>query len=434
MPKKPPSSAASHRVHAEGILLGRALATKASIGFAASPAAPPHPGGLIRYAGEGHGIVIGYSGSGKTSGGTGIVAAREHPGSLICIDPCGTILEHAADYRRARGHRVAVIDARPGRDSDSLEPLSLAGGGALDTMLVGREAAALIVPSPENEKDPYWSITAASCIASVIADAMTPGGGAVPPRLSAIRDFFAAADAVMTMANCLDRKAFRLESAHAAIANLIQLPSQSTLPCMLSVLQQHLCPWDTPLIRTLTDRTTFDLEALIAGDGQDLFIVVPPSLLLALRSVLRLWLAALINACTRRTHMPAHRTLFLVDEAAALGEVPALITAQTMLRSRCVQLVTMWQALSQLQACYGLHGQTLLDNAAWIQICGVRSARQARDFRDLVGGMSEAELLSLTSRQQVLKIEEAPPVIAEKVQWFSLEAEHQPPLALPARR
>ena len=68
--------------------------------------------------------------------------------------------------------------------------------------------------------------------------------------------------------------------------------------------------FDSDLVRRLTDTTTINLDALIAGEPISLYIIVPPlRLLTAYRPLLRLWLSGFILAMTHRKTPPTERTL-----------------------------------------------------------------------------------------------------------------------------
>jgi type IV secretion system protein VirD4 len=76
----------------------------------------------------------------------------------------------------------------------------------------------------------------------------------------------------------------------------------------------HLRLFDSDLVRRLTDTSSIDMDALIAGEPMSLYMIVPPARLTAYRPLLRLWLSGLILALTHRKSSPKERTLMLCDE------------------------------------------------------------------------------------------------------------------------
>ena len=77
--------------------------------------------------------------------------------------------------------------------------------------------------------------------------------------------------------------------------------------------------FDSQLVRRLTDTTSLDLDAFIAGAPMSLYIIVPPLRLTAYSLLLRMWLSGLILAMTQRKTPPKERSLMLVDEAFNIG-------------------------------------------------------------------------------------------------------------------
>src|SRR4029077_15284071 len=114
-------------------------------------------------------------------------------------------------------------------------------------------------------------------------------------------------------------------------ASFFQLPERETRPSVLGTVQTHLRLFDSDLTRRLTDTTSLDVDALIAGEPMSLYIIVPPFRLSAYRPLLRIWLSGMILAMTQRKTPPKERTLMLCDEIGNLGRLDALVTGATLL-------------------------------------------------------------------------------------------------------
>src|SRR5206468_3476205 len=119
------------------------------------------------------------------------------------------------------------------------------------------------------------------------------------------------------------------------------------------------------------------------GEPMSLYIIIPPIRLSAFRPLLRLWLTGLIMSLTQRTEQPEERTLMLVDEAGNLGEIDALLTAATLLRSSGLTIWCLFQSAAQLQI-YGSQANTLADNACVVQIFGVKNQRMALSLANII--------------------------------------------------
>jgi type IV secretion system protein VirD4 len=382
-------------------ILGRGAAASRSFGFAAR-ARPTEPSNLITYCGDGHLITFAPTGTGKTSGPV-ICNALKHSGQLIVLDMKGEVHAATAGARRAMGQQVHVLDLRDGAESGSLNPLDLALRGGTDSAAVARSFAGEIIERSPDERDRFWNDWAETMIAGSVAWLLADR----PPeqrRLSALFDLFMTDDVVYGMAVLLDKKEVHNRAAKAAFSSFLQLPDRETRPSVLGCTQTHLRLFDSDLVRKLTDTTSFDIDALIAGEPMSLYIIVPPLRLAAYRPLLRMWLSGLILAMTRRKTPPKERTLMLCDEVGNLGKIDALLTAATLLRSWGLTLWTFWQNAAQLSI-YGPQANTLVDNAGVVQMFGAKNHRMAQDIANLIGGISPEEILRMPPDEQIILME-----------------------------
>jgi len=395
------------------LILGRKSASPRSFGFAER--ARPETGELITYAGDGHLVTFAPTGTGKTSGPV-ICNALKHPGQLIVLDMKGEVHKATAEARRAMGQEVHVLDLRDEGESGSLNPLHLAARTGTDVAAIGRGFAAEMMERGETERDRFWNDWAETMITGGVAWLLDD----VPKqtrKLSSLFDIFTDDDVVYRIACMLDKKEVRNRAAKAAFASFLQLPSENTRPSVLGTAQTHIRLFDSDLMRKVTDTTSFDLDAFIAGAPMSLYIIVPPFRLTAYRPLLRIWLSGLILALTLRKTPPEHRTLLICDEAGNLGRLDTLLTAATLLRSWGLTLWTFWQNAGQVQI-YGPQANTLIDNAGVIQAFGARNRRMAQDIANLVGGISPDDMLKMPKDEQLLLIE-GQPLRCKQVRHYS---------------
>ena len=388
-----------------GYILRRTSSERRDFGFAASgfaERARPESGELITYAGDGHLITFAPTGTGKTSGPV-ICNALKHPGQLVVLDMKGEVYAATANARRAMGQEVHVLDLRDDAETGSLNPLDLAARSGGDLAAVARSFAAEIIERGADERDRFWNDWAETMVTGGIAWLLADR----PPeerRLSALFDLFTEDDVVYRLACILDKKEVANRAAKAAFCSFLQLPDQQTRPSVLGSTLTHLRLFDSDLTRKLTDTTTIDLDALIAGEPMSLYIIVPPVRLNAFRSLLRMWISGLILAMTQRKKPPRERTLMLCDEIGNLGRLDALLVAATLLRSWGLTLWTFWQNVAQLQI-YGAQANTLVDNAGVIQVFGARNHRMAQDLANILGGPLPEHILAMPHDQQILLME-----------------------------
>ncbi len=383
------------------LILGRTTAAARDFGFARRVS---HSAGeLITYSGDGHLITLAPTGTGKTSGPV-ICNALTHPGQLIVIDMKGDVHAATAQARRTMGQEVHALDLRDdAQAAGSLNPLDLAVMCGTDPATLARSLATEIVERGADERDRYWNDAAESLITGALAWLIDdcPKSEA---RLSAVFDLFTSDDPVYTMARDLDQNKIRNRAARAVFASFLNLPSETTRPCVLSMALTHLRLFDADTVRRVTDTTTFDLDAFAAGKPMTIYVIVPPMRLHAYSPLLRLWLSGLILSLTERTTAPENRTLMLVDEAGNLGKIDALLTATTLLRSWGLTLWSFWQNAAQLSI-YGSQANTLVDNAGVVQVFGARNHRMAQEVANLIGGVSPEEILRMPRSEQILLIE-----------------------------
>jgi type IV secretion system protein VirD4 len=382
-----------------GLVLGRKSGPARAVGFTAK--AEQGAGDVITYGGDGHLVAFAPTGTGKTSGPV-ICNALRHPGQLIVLDIKGEVHAATAQARRAMGQKVHVLDLRDDAQTDSLNPLDLAVRSGTDCVAIARSFAVELIERGQ-ERDRFWNDSAETLITGATAWLLAD---CRPEErcISAIFDLYTNEDVAYNLAVLLDSKKVHNRAAKAAFTAFLQLPERETRPSVLGTVLTHIRLFDSDLVRRLTDTSSIDIDALIAGEPMSLYIIIPPLRLAAFRPLLRLWLSGLILAMTQRRIPPEHRTLMLCDEVGNLGRIDALVTAATLMRSWGLTLWTFWQNAAQLQI-YGEQATTLVDNAAVIQAFGVRNRRMAQDFANLIGGVSADEIMNMPQDQQVLLIE-----------------------------
>jgi type IV secretion system protein VirD4 len=383
-------------------ILGRAGRTPRPIGF--DQTKQEASGNLISYSGDGHLMTFAPTGTGKTSGPV-ICNALTHPGQLIVIDIKGEVHKATAQARLSMGQKVHVLDFHDDAKGDSLNPLDLVLRNGTEPASIARSFAAEFIERTGEERERFWSDWAETMLAGGVAWLLTD----VPlesRKISRFFDLMNCDDPTYEIAKLLEAKpeeGINNRVSRAAFASFLNLPHENTRPSVLGTIQTHLRLFDSDLVRRLTDTTTIDLDAFIAGEPMSIYIIVPPLRLAAYRPLLRLWLSGLIMALTQRASVPKERTLLLCDEVGNLGKIEALLTAATLMRSWGLTLWCFWQNAAQLQI-YGTQANTLVDNAGVVQVFGARNHRMSQDIANLIGGLSADEILRLPQDGQVLLV------------------------------
>ncbi len=390
--------------HPAGLPIGWAAPNPArrTIGFAPpAQAAGDTARQLLRHAGEGHLLTVAPTGAGKARSGI-IPALLTHPGPVLVVDLKGENYQVTARARRRMGHRVVALDPFRvlGGEGDRLNPMDLFGLAGDADQNAEWLAELLCGGRPLLSRDPFWELTAKGLLTGLIGLAWEH---ADPTRrhLGTALDLLHADDVDYAVAVQLDSHRFANRLARQELAGYLQHEADRCRPSVRSSAQAVVKCLGSEGVRAALSATSFDLSAWVRGDPLDVYLVFPPDKLDSHRAVLRLWLGTLLAALMRRSHLPARRTLLLLDEVAQLGPLPHLRVALTLLRGYGVQAWTFWQDLSQLRHLYPSDWETVLNNSGVVQVFGLTNgwaARAAAEVLDCPSG----ELLALPPTDQMI--------------------------------
>ncbi len=160
--------------------------------------------------------------------------------------------------------------------------------------------------------------------------------------------------------------------------------------------------------------TSFDLLDVTRGVPLSIYVVLPPHMLESHGRLLRLWVATLFRAITRRRGRAPKATLFLLDEAAQLGSLPELRQALTLLRGYGMRTWSFWQDASQLKLLYPSDWQTMMNNCEVVQCFGAFNAMAAKDIAELTGFGNPNAVLDLDEDEMVLQLRGDEAVVARR--------------------
>jgi type IV secretion system protein VirD4 len=158
---------------------------------------------------------------------------------------------------------------------------------------------------------------------------------------------------------------------------------------VLSCVTRHLSFLDSDLVAKAVATSTFDPTAL-RKRGNTLFIQIGQDLLEAQRGLLRCWTSALVRAIGAAGNEQDGEVLFLLDEASALGSLPALEEALVRGRSAGIRLVLAYQSFSQITAAFKDKPTLLFDNAGTLVHLGAASGYEGADrLSKTIGDMTQ---------------------------------------------
>jgi type IV secretion system protein VirD4 len=414
------------RLDEPGLLVGWSLEFKSkrpTIGFNyGHPLKTPDTGYIdpILLQGEGHLITVAPTGAGK---GTGCIvpALLRYAGPVIVIDPKGENVAITARHRRQMGHRVVVIDplSTTGVASDHFNPLdavditqarAVSDVAALATSLMS-------VVDSDDARNRYWVQRGTHLLRGVMllvlqeAHEAREAGGTMRANLMRVREIVndAAADPA-PLAKLM------LKSRHPEvkrIAHSLNIKAAETLGGVISFAQGAVDFVQGDDLEANVADTTFDLDDVTRGAPLSIYLVLPPHNLESHGPLLRMWLTALIHCITRRRAKPAASTLFILDEAAQLGELAQLRQAVTLLRGYGLQTWSFWQDVSQLQLLYPRDWKTMVNNCKVLQCFGALNQVAASDMAGLTGFMDGIAVLDLGPQDMILQVAGDQAVVAQ---------------------
>ncbi len=176
---------------------------------------------------------------------------------------------------------------------------------------------------------------------------------------------------------------------------------------VLSTATRHLAFLDSDLVAKAVSSSTFN-PAELRKPGIKLFLQIPPDQLDAQRGLLRCWVSTLVRVIAAVGNEWDGETLFLLDEASALGSLPALEEVLVRGRSAGVRLLLAYQSDSQITTAFKNKPTLLYDNCSTQIYLGAASSYETAerlskslgDWTQVVEQYSENESRSWSGQSQ----------------------------------
>lgn len=389
------------------------------VGFADAPAADARADEPIWLDGEGHLITIAPTGAGKGRGGL-IPNLLTYEGPAIVIDPKGEAYRVTARCRREMGQAVHVIDpfGVVSDKTDSLNPMDAFDVAGVDPSSLAMDVAKQLSGGGLSLKDPFWDIRGHDLAAGVIS-AVASTAEAKDRSLKKVRGYLKSDDTTYNLAVLLDTQGGKLHRfAYEEISSFLQTEDRCR-----SGIHATACSYFSVIGSDAAQKTvissSIDLQAVARGDPMTIYLVVPPSKLASHAALFRLWTSALMSAVlSRESELPKYRTLFAIDECAQLGDFSMLSMVYTLARSYGVRVWAFFQDLAQIKRMLPNEWQTVLTNAAGIQVFGVPNHLMASDLARVLGDFSEDELRKMARGHLALQMSGARGITARRPDYL----------------
>ena len=376
-----------------GRLFNRGQVSADSYGFALGrfQNAPANFDPRLRYMG--HVLTCAPTGSGKGIGAV-IPTLLEYPGSAVVLDIKGENYAVTARARQALGQAVYLVD-----------PFGVTGGpqccfNPLDTLelshpdVVGQASAlvdALVVTgSNQDDNSAHFNDSAKDLIRGVMVyvaslpDAARRNLGEVRRLLTLplVSDPQNARESLMDHLADMSADSALAFGIPARCANGFMSKDSKEASGVHSTALRHTAFLDDPRIEAALSRSDFRFNDLKRQE-MTVFVVMPPDRLAAQSRFMRVLVGAALSAITATNDKPRFNVLFLLDEFAQLGRMPAIEDAISLVRGYGARFWLFVQDLSQLKGVYP-KWQTFLANSAK-QFYGTADFESAKYISDMLG-------------------------------------------------
>ncbi|HEV7228594.1 type IV secretory system conjugative DNA transfer family protein [Brevundimonas sp.] len=398
----------------------------------------------LHYTGQRHLLTVAPTRAGK---GVSMIVPNllTYEGSAIVIDPKGENARITYDRRAQFGRAIALdpwgISGKPGARFNPLDLLSADSPTLIeDALLI---ADAVVVHDGQGEA--FWSDEARALIMGFVLHLATAPQEKGQRHLGRLRDILCS-----TPEELLAIGAAMAESDHPAVvsaaARLIS-KHEKELSGVLSTAQQNTHFLDSPALRTHLEASDFRFSDLKGPAPVSVYLVLPVERLSTYSRWLRMLISLGIADIARTQAQTAKPVLFILDEFAQLGRLKMVEDAYGLMAGMGLQLHAVVQDLSQLERLYDKGWQTFIGNAGVIQVFGTRDIHTAEYVSKMVGvttrtvrststsdGQSGGstsrnfaptqrpllfpdELMRMDADAQILFVENADPIVADKIVW-----------------
>lgn len=340
---------------------------------------------LLRLDGEGHVLTVAPTRSGK---GVSCVIPNllDHPGSVVVTDPKGENYAVTARWRRIMGQEVHALDPFDlVGQLGAYNPLDLVDIDGPDAADDARMLADMLVLSEGKQEgdQSFWNEEARALLTGMILHVAS-----LPTRetrtLTELRD-------LLTLPSDSFRE-FLAEMASSAAAGGLVARAAARLEQkadrersgVISTAQSHTHFLDSPRMKRVLGRSTFDVAAL-KQSRMSVYLVLPSDRLESYARWLRLMIACGLLGVTRARGLATERVLFLLDEFAHLRRMQPVQREISLAGGFGARFWIVLQDLSQLKSTYGEAWPTFLANVDLLQAFGTNDWDTAEYLSKMTG-------------------------------------------------
>jgi type IV secretion system protein VirD4 len=331
---------------------------------------------LIRVRGVTHASTIAPTGKGK---GRSCLFPNllAYPGSCMVFDPKGELFAGTAEHRHHHfGHRIIRVDPFGvcGPGGHTYNPLDFLAAGDPALLERNRDIGNQLVLRQGTEHEPHWNDTAENVLGALLYFICLCESRPHERNLESLCDIVSSPDkfrrAVRVMHDTGNPVLQRLAG------RLLWLKDRELHSAMSTVLR-HVGWMQSDLMAAFLRRSNFDPREL--RRHATLYVILPSEFLSTMQPLLRILFGTILRVVTRRGPDESNPILFLIDEAAQLGQMRALEDAVTLYRGYGIRCWFFWQAQDQIKQCFGERATIIQANMDVMQYFGISDYQTAEE-------------------------------------------------------
>lgn len=345
---------------------------------------------------EGHCLVLGGPGSGKSAciGIPGLLTYGTKDGdeaTVFAIDIKGE-LQQKTRHRRPKSKVFSLTLP----NSCGYNPFyQIDGSKNLVEQIKG--ISECLIEIPADTKDPFWKNSARSYLTACLLWAW--GVGCPFAEIMRLIQITPPQDMIAGICGSDDETAL-------LYANQFRGMPEQTLASIYGEVALATIPFssDEELIAALKKPKEDCISPADLDNGISLYIHLSEHRIEGLRGFLTLLVNQFLRHFEKRPDGESTRVLFLLDEFARLGKLPAILGALGTLRSKKVNIVMMLQSMGQLEATYGQAQRKIIaDNCSYWAILRV-SDPESQQYISKAIGTYERNKQTYSDNMQDLKM------------------------------
>ncbi len=323
---------------------------------------------------ENHTLVIGVTGSGKTSAVVDplIYSLCKHGESMVITDPKGEIYKDHAELLKARGYKIIVLNFRNPDLGNAWNPLSLPyqlyKAGNVDKAVELVDDVAANILKGDSAQDPFWEDSASDyfsgCTLALFQDAKEE-----EVNLNSINFMTTTGEDKFGAGSTYIKEYFTMKGEQSTpyvfASNTINSPGE-TKGSILSVFRQKIRLFSSrEQLSEMLSYSDFNMRD-IGKESTAVFITIhdEKTTYHALATIfIKQCYETLIDVAQENGGKLPHRTNFILDEFANMPALKDVTTMVTAARSRQIRFTFIIQNFAQLNEVYGEHdAETIRSN------------------------------------------------------------------------